>query len=135
MLLRSSVAVLGLSLALPISTRAQEPRETDPVVISPDQFTVLLENEHVRVVEYALDPGERDEWHTHPPKVSYVASPGMLRITTEDGESFLTEEEDGTAAWMDALGLHYAENVGKTRVRIILVEVKAARTALEGGAS
>jgi hypothetical protein len=55
--------------------------------------------------------------------------------TTEDGESFLTEEIDGKAAWMDALGLHYAQNVGETQVRIILVEVKAALTPVEGGAS
>lgn len=128
MSLRPSTILLYLFLALPVSTLAQEPQETDPVVISPDQFTILLENEHVRVVEYALDPGERDEWHTHPPKLSYVVSPGTLRITTQNGESFLTEEVDGNAAWMDALGLHYAENVGETRVRIILVEVKAAWT-------
>jgi hypothetical protein len=63
MSLRSSTMALCFSLALPVSALAQEPGETDPVVISSDQFTILLENEHVRVIEYALDPGERDEWH------------------------------------------------------------------------
>lgn len=98
----------------------------DAVLVSPDRFKVLLENEHVRVIEYALLPGERDQWHTHPPKVSYVVTGGTLRITTEDGQSFLTEEKAGSATWMDALGRHYAQNVGNTPVRIVLVEVKSA---------
>jgi len=110
----------------PAALAAQSAEEIDPVDVSPDRFTVLLENEHVRVLEYTLEPGQRDDWHTHPPKVSYVVSPGTLRITTADGESFLTEESPG-AGWMDALGRHYAENVGDTTVRIALIEVKAAK--------
>jgi quercetin dioxygenase-like cupin family protein len=101
--------------------------QVDPVAVSPDRFKVLLDNEHVRVVAYALAPGEKDAWHTHPPKVSYVVSGGSLRITTDDGKSFVADETAGTASWMGALGRHFAENVGTTPVRIVLVEVKAAR--------
>ena len=100
--------------------------EVDAVTSSPDKFKVLLDNEHVRVVEYSLLPGERDDWHAHPPKVSYVVAGGKLRITTENGESFLADEQSGTAAWMGSLGSHFAENIGTTPVRILLVEVKAA---------
>jgi hypothetical protein len=42
--------------------------------------------------------GDRDQWHTHPPKVSYVVAGGTLRITTEDGQSFLTDEKSGSAS-------------------------------------
>jgi quercetin dioxygenase-like cupin family protein len=100
--------------------------QIDAVSVSPDRFKVLLENKHVRVIEYVLLPGERDQWHTHPPKVSYVVTGGTLRITTEDGQSFLTDEKTGSATWMDTLGRHYAQNVGKTPVRIVLVEIKGA---------
>ena len=105
----------------------QEPEASDPVLASPHQFRVLLDNEHVRVVEYTLSPGERDRWHTHPPKVSYVVSGGELRIHMADGTSFPATERAGSASWMDALPRHYAENVGTTAVRIVLTEVKAAR--------
>jgi quercetin dioxygenase-like cupin family protein len=98
----------------------------DTVAVSPDPFTVLLDNPQVRVVEYTLRPGQRDQWHTHPPKVSYVVSGGQLRIHLADGTSFLSNEAQGTAVWMDALPRHYAENVGKTDVRIVLTEVKSA---------
>ena len=121
------IAVFLFALApVPAAGQAPAGRITaiDAVLVSPDRFKVLLENEHVRVIEYALLPGERDQWHTHPPKVSYVVTGGTLRITTEDGQSFLTEEKAGSATWMDALGRHYAQNVGKTPVRIVPVEVK-----------
>ena len=124
--LRSALVLL----LFPLSAVGQAPpgpvTQIDAVVVSPDRFKVLLENPHVRVVEYVLLPGEHDQWHTHPPKVSYVVSGGTLRITTEDGESFLTEEKAGSATWMDTLGRHFATNVGKTPVRIVLVEIKSA---------
>ena len=119
-----------LVVLFPLSAAGQAPavRATpvDAVSVSPERFKILLENPHVRVIEYVLLPGERDQWHTHPPKVSYVASGGTLRITTEDGESFLTDEKAGSATWMDTLGRHFAQNVGTTPVRIVLVEIKGA---------
>ncbi len=109
------------------SAAAQEPtRSIDPVSVSPEIFTVLLENEAVRVVSYRLEPGEHDEWHTHPAKVSYTVSGGTLRIHLDDGSSFVVEEKSNTATWMDRLGKHYAENIGNTTVHIVLVEVKSA---------
>ncbi|MEO7156834.1 MAG: hypothetical protein ABI039_04685 [Vicinamibacterales bacterium] len=107
-------------------TLATQVAQIDPVAVSPDRFKVLLENQHVRVVEYALLPGERDQWHTHPPKVSYVVTGGTLRITTDDGQSFLSDEKTGSASWMGTLGRHFAQNVGETPVRIVLIEIKSA---------
>lgn|GEM_PF-593905 len=113
--------------ALVSSVAAQEHTQSiDPVTVSPGIFTVLLENEAVRVVSYRLEPGEHDEWHTHPPKVSYTVSGGTLRIHLDDGSSFVVEEKSNTATWMDRLGKHYAENIGKSTVHIVLVEVKSA---------
>jgi len=111
---------------LPLVAGSAPQVQIDAVIASPDKFRMLLENEHVRVVEYTLEPGARDQWHTHPPKVSYVVTGGTLRITTDDGRSFLTDEKEGSVAWMDALGRHFAENVGKTPIRIVLVEVKSS---------
>lgn len=104
----------------------QQAAEIDPVRVSPDRYKVLLDNSEVRVVEYVLRPGERDQWHTHPPKVSYVVSGGSLRITLADGTSSISDAKQGTAQWMNTLGRHYAQNIGATPVRIVLVEVKSA---------
>ena len=38
----------------------------DPVEVSPDNYKVVLENDHVRVLEMNLKVGEKDEMHSHP---------------------------------------------------------------------
>lgn len=116
--------VIAMALVVTPAVAIGQSADTDPVSVSPDKFKVLLENVYVRVVEYALGPGERDEWHTHPPKVSYVLNGGMLRITLADSSSFDSEEKAGDVAWMNTLPLHFARNVGTTPVRIVLVEPK-----------
>lgn len=106
--------------------------QIDPVTSSPDMYRVLLENEHVRVVRYQLEPGERDEWHTHPAKVSYVITGGTLRITLADRNSFVVDEHTDSASWLGAIGKHYGENIGSDTVRIILVEIKSVDEVWSG---
>jgi len=110
----------ALLLVLPARAQCQQ---TDPVSASPGMYKVLLENDQVRVVEYSVKPGERDQPHTHPPKVSYVASGGSLRITLRD-TSFVTNDSTGKVTWRGSVPRHYAENVGSSPVRIVLFEVK-----------
>ena len=106
------------------NSSATDTLNIDPVKILPDKFKVLLENQHVRVVEYSLNPGEKDEWHTHPPKSSYVVSGGKLKVYLENGETIIADEIAGTASWSDYVGKHYVENIGSTKVTIVLTEVK-----------
>lgn len=76
-------------------------------------------------MEYSLNPGEKDEWHTHPPKSSYVVSGGKLKVYLENGETIIADEIAGTASWSDYVGKHYVENIGSTKVTIVLTEVKS----------
>jgi len=130
MTMKIKILIISFVLILSAISAAQlKMNHIDPIAVSPDKYTVLLENEHVRVVEYLVQPGEKDTWHTHPPKVSYVVSGGSLRITLEGGDSFVIEEVSGSAAWMGALGRHFGENIGTTPVRIALVEIKSLADA------
>lgn len=56
--IRRAVFLLALVQA-PAAGQAPAGRITpiDAVLVSPDRFKVLLENEHVRVIEYAMLPG------------------------------------------------------------------------------
>ena len=124
------LAVCILTVLCASSGVAQKPVPTpaaDVLSASPKNFRLLLDNEHVRVIEYTVRPGERDQWHTHPAKVSYVAEGGTLRVNTEDGKSFVADEKPGDTTWDSPVGRHFVENIGKTTVRIILTEVKGAR--------
>ncbi len=128
--MKTKILIVGLFLALSAITMAQlKPDHVDPTKVSPDKYTVLLENEYVRVLEYEIQPGEKDAWHTHPPKASYIVSGGKLRITPEGGESFVVDEVSGNAAWMGAVGPHFGENIGTTPIRIALVEIKSLANA------
>src|SRR5688572_30877234 len=63
----------------------------DPVKLSPKLYTVLLENEQVRVLEFRAKPGDKEPLHFHPNGVAYVIEAGKARATT-NGK---TEELDG----------------------------------------
>ncbi|NQX28290.1 hypothetical protein HQQ81_13160 [Microbacteriaceae bacterium VKM Ac-2854] len=72
-------------------------------------FTVLWENEHVRVLSYAAEPGAREEQRAHPDSV-VVASNGSA---------------DALAAnWLPA---QQGGGIGTDAARAIVVELKGAR--------
>jgi quercetin dioxygenase-like cupin family protein len=100
------------------------PVQIDAAVAAPERFKVLVENDHVRVIEYQLAPGEKDAPHTHPPKVSYILAGGKLRVYPAEGAPFDADETTGAASWDDARGRHYVENIGETTIKILLVEPK-----------
>ena len=97
----------------------------DGLKASPHNFKLLLENEHVRVLEYSLKSGEKDTPHTHPAKSSYVVSGGKIKVYLENGETLIFDEKAGTANWGDYAGKHYVENIGNTTVTIVLTEIKS----------
>ncbi len=105
--------------------KATDTVNIDIVQTSPNQARVLMENEHVRVVEYAVKPGEKDVWHTHPPRSSYVVSGGKVKVYTENGEPKISEVKTGASSWAGQGAKHYVENIGDTEIKIILTEIKS----------
>ena len=104
---------------------ASDNSDIDALKASPENFKLLLENDHVRVLEYTLKPGTRDLTHTHPPKSSYIISGGQLKVHFENGDSSIFDDKAGTTSWMDHVGKHWVENIGTTEIKIILTEVKS----------
>ena len=98
----------------------------DGLVSSPDNFKLLLENDHVRVLQYTLPPGALDHWHTHPPRVGYVLSGAKIRVTEADGSTHDYDEKTGDTYWADFSPLHDTLNIGTTPYIALLVEVKDA---------
>ena len=105
--------------------KATDTLNIDIVQTSPNQAKVLMENEHVRVVEYAVKPGEKDVWHTHPPRSSYVVSGGKVKVYSENGEPKISEVKTGASSWAGQGAKHYVENIGDTDIKIILTEIKS----------
>jgi quercetin dioxygenase-like cupin family protein len=95
----------------------------DPVVVTPKVVKVRLENDRVRVLEFKSDPGDKEDWHFHPPFVTYVLNGGTLRITTPDGQSSDIEFKTGDILDRPP-GAHATENVGTTQLHALLFELK-----------
>ena len=117
---------IGLLVAAPALAEGQRPVEIDALTASPKNFTRLLDNDHVRVLEYVLEPGQQDLPHTHPPKASYVLSGGMFEVHPDGATTFVVNESTGETSWSGFLGRHYVKNPGTSTVRVLLVEDKPA---------
>lgn len=103
----------------------------DAVASAPGHHRVLFENEHVRVLDTRVPPGERVPLHTHKwPSVAYTISAGdFVRFDAEGAPTLDTRTakltvEPGSAMWLPSLEPHSIENVGTTELRSITVELK-----------
>ena len=67
-------AVLGAVVVSVPFSRGQNPSQ-DPVKLSPQYYKVRLENDRVRVLEYSLQPGEKEVMHSHLAYVVHFLAP------------------------------------------------------------
>lgn len=95
----------------------------DPVPLYPDNYKVLLENDRVRVLDFQLKKGAKENLHEHPSAVTYVLSPFKIRFTFPDGTTRIREAKTGDVFFGEAL-VHASENIGETDAHGILVEMK-----------
>ena len=95
----------------------------DPVKSSPDNYKVLLENDHVRVLEMNLKAGETDNTHSHPDETVYFVTGSKVKIHLPDGGAMEADIPDGHVMWHEAW-THTVENVGSTDIKAIVVENK-----------
>ena len=102
----------------------------DPAVSNPDLYKVIFENDRVRVLEYADQPGDRTTPHRHPDSVMYTLSSFRRRITA-NGREVDVELAAGQVRWVGAQE-HAGENVGDTPTQVIFVELKEAGPAAAG---
>jgi len=121
--LQRTVRVLALIIGVGITSCAPAGTPSDPVTISPQYYTVLLDSNHVRVLEYRLAPGQREAMHAHPDYVVYFFQQAKLRATYPDGHTSETVVTPGETLYRKTLS-HAIENIGDTEVHALLVELE-----------
>lgn len=99
----------------------------DPAISNPDHYTVIFENERVRVLEYIDHPGERTTPHQHPDSVMYTLSSFRRRLVSGQAQREV-DLEAGTVGWLPAQE-HHGENIGVTPTHVIFVELKERGSA------
>lgn len=96
----------------------------DAVTVSPQYYTVRLENDRVRVLEFRLKPGEKEAMHTHGAGVAYIVSTAQVRTSFPDGASVDGTFQANDVHWRDKTVTHTVENIGTTDAHAIIVELK-----------
>lgn len=93
---------------------------------NPDHYTVVFENDRVRVLEYRDEPGERTTPHAHPDSVMYTLSSFRRRLVAGDQQREV-DMGAGAVGWLPAQE-HHGENIGDTPTHVLFVELKEPTT-------
>ena len=126
---RCEVSVRKIFLAtLAVILFAVAVEAQDPVPLYPENYKVLLENDRVRVLDFQLKKGAKENFHSHPAAVTYVLAPFKIRFMFPDGTTRIREAKAGDVFYGDAL-THASENIGDTDAHGLLIEMKAPMLA------
>jgi quercetin dioxygenase-like cupin family protein len=121
--MRNSSRSMGILLAVTLGMPAIQARAQDPLKTAPEMYRLLQENDRVRVMEVDFKPGAKFAQHSHPDHMVYAITAGKLRISHPTGEPAEVEFKAGDVVWIPA-ETHWAENIGKTELRLLVTELK-----------
>ena len=116
-----------LVLAVAISSmwaRASAQADDDVLKVIPENYTLIIDNPFVRVLEARIPAGTEEKPHRHLKGVSVCLTEYTLESRSLPGGQWVRNERKvGTTYWSDA-SLHQVRNVGKTQSHTIRIELK-----------
>lgn len=116
------VAILAVAfVVLGVSAFSQ-----DPIKVASNNYSVVLENDQVRVLKAVLKPGEKMAPHDHPANVIVPLTTSTARFTVKGGKPQEQTLTAGTAVYGPAEN-HAVENIGKTTAEVIVIELKGRK--------
>ena len=84
-----------------------------------------FENEHVKVWDLILEPGQTSPWHRHTMNYLFIVTqPGTLRAEFEDGTVSEGEYKLGQVVMGQKDSVHRVTNLGTARYANAIVELK-----------
>ena len=96
----------------------------DAVKVDPKHYSVISENDRVRILKVHYGPHEKSVMHSHPATVAVFLTDSKGVFTFPDGkkQEFTTKAGD---AQYSAAATHLPENTGDTPLDVIVVELKS----------
>ena len=122
-MIRLARTVVAAVVTVLLSTGPQVASAQDVAAVNPGNMKVTLDNQQVRVMEATLKPGVKEQMHSHPSSIVYVLTGGKVRSHTPDGKVSEATYTAGQTIYREPL-THWAENVGTTTIRLLVVELK-----------
>jgi quercetin dioxygenase-like cupin family protein len=118
--MRRPMALYGVLLCVCVAAlvSAQDAVKTDP-----KHYTVVSENDQVRVLKVHYGPHEKSIMHSHPNLVAVFLNDATGTFTMPDGKKQPFTAKGGDAQYTPA-GVHLPENTGDKGMDLILVELK-----------
>lgn len=100
----------------------------DSTLLEPEQHNVIIDNEHVRVIDGMAASGSRSIPHTHPPSVLVSLAKSRFKVTI-NGKTRIFDFEPFMVRWTNHFEHTWEILAGDARV--IVVEIKSAHSAPE----
>ena len=124
------VVVLFMSCGDPGSETAPAADATAPetgpdsTVVDADHYTAEFENDQVRIVRIAYEPGEESVMHYHPEAVAVYLTDAHVEMVLPNGETVEQQTRAGQHQLTPA-GQHLPKNIGEAPLELVLVELKS----------
>jgi hypothetical protein len=119
-MLRGLIIGAVLTAALILSALAAAP---DALDVDSEHYSLVFENDRVRVIRIEYDPGEKSVMHSHMDSVVVALTDTETRMHLPDGSSVDDALAAGHAQWADA-GDHLPENISGQSMEALLIELK-----------
>jgi quercetin dioxygenase-like cupin family protein len=111
-----SVVLVCLSLARIVSAQ-------DAVKVDPKHYTVITENDQVRILKAHYGPHEKSVMHSHPATAAVFLTDAKGQFTFPDGKTQTFNVKAGDAQY-EAAVTHLPENTSDTAMDVIVVELR-----------
>ena len=85
-------------------------------------YKLMRDTMGIRIIEANYKPGESSNMHAHPDAAVYAINGGTTTFTQKDGTKFTNDFKTGVS-FIAPAGTHTVKNVGKTTMKVLLVEV------------
>lgn len=77
-------------------------KQADPLQVAANVYSLVMENDKIRVLDAKFKTGAQAAMHFHPDHVIYILNDGTLKITAPDRKSTNLNLKAGQAIWMQA---------------------------------
>lgn len=129
--MRVRVALFGVVVCLCLTATlwAQDATKVDP-----KHYTVVSENDQVRIVKVHYGPHEKSVMHSHPNCVAVFLTDSTTHFTFPGGKTSDMTTKAGQAVYTPAV-THLPEDTGDKPLDLILVELKGKAGAAKPAAA
>ena len=103
-------------------TGKKAPAGADPAKVASGSYKVVLENEHVRLLEVRGKAGTKIPIHSHPAYVAYAVNDMKAEFVDSTGKTQQVDEKAGETIWKEPES--HGVTIQSNNARVLVIELK-----------